>query len=60
VEQTDSNQSARDLSKKSALNGKFERQERLERVHDGEYSGTLTVETRRVSLRAPLSDFIRM
>src|SRR6266481_5524369 len=37
----DSNQSVRDLSKQGALNGKFERQDRLECVHDGEYSGEL-------------------
>jgi len=51
----DSNQSSRDLSKQGALNGKFKRQERLERVHDGEYSGILTVKAKPVSLKAPLS-----
>src|SRR5205814_10408010 len=44
----DANQSVRDLSKQGTLDGKFERQERLERVHDGEYSGILTVKAKRV------------
>lgn len=42
------NQSVRDLSKQGTLNGKFESQDRLERVHDGEYSGILTVKAKRV------------
>src|SRR6266436_3842031 len=46
----DANQSVRDLPKQGTLDGKFERQERLERVHDGEYSGILTVKAKRVSL----------
>jgi hypothetical protein len=50
----DANQSVRDLSKQCHLDGKFERQERLERVHDGEYSGILMVKAKRVSLKAPL------
>ena len=51
----DANQAARDLSKQGALDGKFERQERLERVHDWEYSGILAVKAKRVSLNPPLS-----
>ena len=51
----DANQSVRDLSKQGALDGKFESQNRLERVHDGGYSGILTVKAKCVSLNASLS-----
>jgi hypothetical protein len=54
----DANESVRHLSEQCTLDGEFERQEILERIHDGEYSGILTIKAKRVSSKAPLKSWL--